>query len=131
VDTLGDDGALLAATDRLDGRVVAGFGAGHVPGWLVDDLAAIAARIPVVLASRTGAGTVLSATYGFPGSEATLTAAGLVPAWFLDPYKSRILLHVLLAAACDRPTIARAFAAAGGYAPPDTWPWPPAQDAAG
>ena len=123
--TFGDDGALLdGAADRLDGLVVAGFGAGHVPEWLVDDLAATAARIPVVLASRTGAGTVLNATYAFPGSEATLTAAGLIPAWFLDPYKARILLHVLLAAGCDQSTIARAFTAAGGYAPPDRWPWP-------
>jgi L-asparaginase len=123
--SLGDDGAILeGAADRLDGLVLAGFGVGHVPHWLVDDLAKIAERIPVVLASRTGAGTVLAATYSFPGSESTLTAAGLIPAWFLDPYKARILLHVLLASGCDRSTIAAAFAAAGGYGPAQSWPWP-------
>ena len=75
-----DDGALLeGAADRLDGLVLAGFGVGHVPRWLVDDLTTMAARIPVVLASRTGAGSVLAATYSFPGSEATLIAAGLIP----------------------------------------------------
>ncbi|HET6952954.1 MAG TPA: asparaginase [Acidimicrobiales bacterium] len=126
--SLGDDGALLdGAADRLDGLVVAGFGVGHVPQWLVDDLAEIAARIPVVLASRTGAGTVLAATYRFVGSESTLSAAGLIPAWFLDPYKARILLHVLLGSGCDHPTIAAAFAAAGGYAPVQSWPWPIAE----
>lgn len=120
-----DDGALLeGAADRLDGLVLAGFGVGHVPRWLVDDLTTMAARIPVVLASRTGAGSVLAATYSFPGSEATLIAAGLIPAWRLDPYKARILLHVLLAGGLDRPTIASAFAAAGGYAPAQSWPWP-------
>jgi L-asparaginase len=123
--SLGDDGGLLeGAADRLDGLVLAGFGVGHVPRWLVDDLATIAARIPVVLASRTGAGTVLTATYSFPGSESTLIAAGLIPAWRLDAYKARILLHVLLAGGLDRATITSAFAAAGGYAPAQSWPWP-------
>jgi L-asparaginase len=122
--TLGDDGTMISgAADRFDGLVVAGFGGGHAPEWLVDELAEIAARIPVVLASRSGAGTVLSTTYAFPGSEATLTAAGLIPAWFLDPYKARILLHVLLTNGCDHSAIANAFAAAGGYASPDSWPW--------
>jgi L-asparaginase len=129
--SLGDDGAMLqGAAERFDGLVLAGFGVGHVPGWLVDDLATIGARIPVVLASRTGAGAVLAATYSFPGSESTLIAAGLIPAGSLDAYKARILLHVLLAGGIDRSTIAKAFAAAGGHAPAQSWPWP-AVEAAG
>jgi L-asparaginase len=124
--TLGDDGgALDAYADRLDGLVVAAFGAGHVPEWLVAPLAELADRLPVVLASRTGAGPVLSATYDFAGSERDLHDRGLVGAGLLDAPKARILLHTLLAAGADRAAVEAAFAVAGGYAPADRWPWPP------
>lgn len=114
---LADDGALLeGAADHLDGLVVAGFGVGHVPERLVSTLEALAGRIPVVLASRTGAGAVLAATYGFPGSERDLLNRGLIGSGFLDPLKARILLLALLAAKSDRTTISAAFEAIGGTA---------------
>lgn len=124
--TLGEDGAVLdALAERVDGLVVAGFGAGHAPAWLVDPLATLAGRMPVVLASRTGAGPVLAETYGPPGGERDLLDRGLIRAGLLGPLQARILLRALLTAGADRNRIAAGFAAAGGAAPPDHWPWPP------
>ena len=110
--SLEDDGAQLdCLADTHDGLVVAGFGAGHVPATMAPRLGALAERIPVVLTSRTGGGSVLSHTYGAVGSEVDLLARGLVNGGLLDPYKSRVLLRLLLAAGADRVAVAEAFAA--------------------
>ncbi|TDB73235.1 asparaginase [Micromonospora sp. KC723] len=123
--SLDDDATLLDAIGRhCDGLVVAGFGVGHVPEPLVDTLTALAERIPVILASRTPAGPMLTRTYGFPGSESDLLARGLIPAGWLHPYKARILLRALLAAQAKPQDIAPAFAVAGSLDEPSSWPWP-------
>jgi hypothetical protein len=56
--------------------------------------------------------SVLASTYGFPESESDLLARGLISAGSLDPYKARILLHLLLASNTDRADISAAFARA-------------------
>jgi L-asparaginase len=108
--TLDDDPELLAAVaGTAQGLVVAGFGVGHVASALAEPLGALAARMPVVLASRTGSGSVLRETYGSIGSESDLLRRGLIGAGLLDPYKSRILLRLLLARGADRATVTAAF----------------------
>lgn len=112
--SLDDRGELLDAVDeRFDGVVVAGFGAGHVPTWLVEPLAELATRRPVVLASRTGSGPMLSQTYRGPGSESDLLGRGLLSAGFLAAPKARVLLHALLADGAEHRRIVETFAAMG------------------
>jgi L-asparaginase len=111
---LGDDGDWLRPfAEHTDGLVIAGFGGGHVPSRLVPLLAELAEAKPVVLASRTGSGPVLRRTYGYPGSEQDLLARGLINAGFLDPFKARVLLHVLVAAGAGRAEITGAFQDSG------------------
>lgn len=112
--TLDDDGVLLdklAATHH--GLVVAAFGVGHVPGALAPVLGDLVTDMPVVLASRTGAGAVLADTYGAVGAERDLRERGLVNGGFLHPYKARVLLRLLVAAGAGRDRIAATFAALG------------------
>jgi L-asparaginase len=96
---LGEDGRLIPELERhgYGGLVLEAFGGGHVPATVIPALADLAARIPVVLASRTGGGEVLQETYEFPGSERDLISRGLISAGFLDGPKARVLLSLLLA----------------------------------
>jgi L-asparaginase len=106
--TIDDDGLLLQGlADTHQGLVVAGYGVGHVPAALAPVLGELATRMPVVLTSRTGAGSVVRNTYQSPGSETDLLQRGLIDGGFLDPYKARVLLRLLLATDDD---IAAAFA---------------------
>lgn len=111
---LGEDGRLLPALAALGyrGAVIEGFGGGHVTPAMVPPLERLAGQMPVVLASRTGAGEVLTHTYRFPGSEIELLDLGLVRAGALDGLKARLLLTLCLAARLPPDRIAAAFAQA-------------------
>ncbi|GAA4284389.1 asparaginase [Brevibacterium daeguense] len=80
------------------GAVLAGVGGGHVPASTVERVERLAGRIPVVLASRTGSGSTLAHTYGYPGAEIDLLSRGLIRGGRLDARKSRLLLTLALGA---------------------------------
>jgi L-asparaginase len=84
------------AAGAIDGLVLSLPGAGHVGADAAPDLGRLAERIPVVFASRTGAGETLRASYGYPGGEIDLISRGLIPAQGLDARKARIALQLLL-----------------------------------
>jgi L-asparaginase len=98
--SLGDDERLVQAVADMgfQGLVVEALGGGHVPARLVKTLQRLADRIPVILCSRTDCGEVLTATYGFPGSESDLLGKGLISGGMLDGRKMKVLLTLLLAA---------------------------------
>lgn len=108
---LDDDGAMLEviAADQFQGIVLAGFGVGHVSAAIVGKVERAARALPVVLASRTGAGSTHQNSYGFTGSESDLCSRGVIAAGWLDARKARVLLTCLLAAGADRTAIADEF----------------------
>ena len=113
---LSDDGlAVDLLRDSFDGIVIEATGGGHVSPSVADALERAAERIPVILASRTPAGEMLSSTYGFVGGEIDLQRRGLVRAGWLDGIKARVLLSLLLRRGCgDRVQVGKAFEAWGG-----------------
>lgn len=112
---IGDDGRLLTAVGSLgyEGLVIEAMGGGHVPQAMVEPLAALAKKMPVVLASRTGAGEALHSTYGFAGSETDLLKRGLIHGGVLDGPKARLLLTILLMTGAKTEVIADAFGTIG------------------
>jgi L-asparaginase len=102
--TLGDDGRVISALRGLGyhGLVIEAIGGGHVAASMVDPLSELAESMPVVLASRTGSGVVLSSTYGFVGSEIDLLGRGLIGSGALDGLKARVALSLALAIYAER-----------------------------
>ncbi|PRZ33562.1 L-asparaginase [Antricoccus suffuscus] len=103
--TLGDDMRLLDFLRECGyvAVVIDGMGGGHVPETAVDAIARIAAQMPVVMASRTGAGRTLRRTYSYPGSEIALAGLGVLSAGVLDGRKARLALSLLLSVASSAP----------------------------
>jgi L-asparaginase len=97
---VGSDGRLMRAAVEAGGRgiVVAATGAGNThPDMLAAARDAMAAGVPVALASRVLAGGV-SGSYGFPGGGATWLAAGAMSSGFLGASKARVALALGLGA---------------------------------
>ncbi len=110
---LGDDGRLVGTllARGYRGLVVEGMGAGHVPATMVEPLEALAREVPVVFASRTGSGSTLRHSYGYPGSEIDLLGRGVVAAGALDGLKARLALALALGSTDDRALAESRFAA--------------------
>lgn len=108
---VGDDGRLVRIIEELgySGLVIEGLGGGHVPSAMAEPLSELAAKMPVVLASRTGSGEVLRNTYDFPGSEMDLMKYGLIHAGVLDGLKARLLLTLLLRSGASLDRISTTF----------------------
>lgn len=109
---IGNDAKLLGglAEAGYAGAVIEAYGGGHVPRRLLGALDALVATMPVVFASRTGAGELYTSTYGFPGSEQDLIDRGLISAGVLDGLKARLLLTVLLTTRADPREVRHRFA---------------------
>lgn len=110
---MGDDGRLLGTVPDLGyaGLVIEGMGAGHVPAPVAPLLGAVAARMPVVLATRSMTGPVFTRTYGYDGGEIDLLRRGLIPAGHLSGLKARLLLGLALRGGAGQEQAERAFAA--------------------
>jgi L-asparaginase len=106
--TLDDDGSILDWLN-VKGAVVAATGVGHVSQGMAEAISR--AQFPVVVATRTGAGTTFRNTYGFTGSESDLINRGAVMAGWLCPRKARVLLRLALGA---MQPVGDVFAARGG-----------------
>jgi L-asparaginase len=109
---MGDDGRLLGSLPGLGygGVVMEGMGAGHVPADVAPLVGDLAAKIPVVLASRVMTGHVFTKTYGYPGSEIDLIKRGVVPAGYLSGLKARLLLGLVLRSKKGAAEVGEAFA---------------------
>jgi L-asparaginase len=70
--------------------------------------------VPVVFASRTRAGAVLTRAYGSPGAELDLIRRGCVPSSLLIAPKARVLLTLLLSSGCPRPRAETLVRSEGG-----------------
>ncbi|MBU4612123.1 asparaginase [Achromobacter sp. GG226] len=108
---MGDDGQIaeLVRAAGYQGLVIGGFGAGHLSFGFAERMEALCADMPVIIATRTGAGPTTSATYGYIGSEVDLARRGAIMAGWLCPRKARALLWGMLAGGIGRCDIARAW----------------------
>ncbi|WP_128478380.1 asparaginase [Halorussus pelagicus] len=111
VSAAGVDGRQVerAVESGVDGVVVAGTGLGNATSDLGETIAdAIDAGVPVVLTSRTGAGST-GAVYGTEGGGQTLQDRGAIPGGDLAPWKARVKLALALDAVDDSTTVSEYF----------------------
>ncbi len=79
---------------KIDALILNMTGVGHISENAVPAVAAIAKEIPVIFASRTGAGETFKAYYGSPGTEGDLLSKGLIAGGFLNSRQIRMLLLI-------------------------------------
>ncbi|HEY0265303.1 MAG TPA: asparaginase [Rhizomicrobium sp.] len=103
--------AVLERLGDCDALVLALPGGGHIADTTPPLLETLAAKMPVVFASRTGGGETLTRSYGYAGGEIDLIRRGLIPAGPLDARKSRMALAILLSRQATRAEIADFFQA--------------------
>jgi len=101
--------AVLEKLDGVDALVLSLPGGGHVAAPCVPVLEKLAAKMPVVFATRTGAGETLTKSYGYDGGEIDLMKRGLIGAGWLDGRRARILLAILLSNGATPAAIADTF----------------------
>lgn len=109
---VGMDGTLVDAVRvaGADGFVIAATGAGNTSASLLEAATRVMADgIPVVLASRCGAGRAGTA-YAFPGGGATWVRAGALLAGSLSGPKARVALALGLGAGLARHELAELLA---------------------
>jgi L-asparaginase len=108
----GDDGTLARAAlaTEPDGIVIGTLGAGHLHPDLLEIWSEASQRIPVVAYCRPERGVVLTATYGFAGSERELRESRIIPAAFLSPQAARMKLLACLASGLSIEETREAFA---------------------
>ena len=109
--TSGDDGTLARAAlaTEPDGAIIGTLGAGHLSPEVLELWGEAAERIPVVAYCRPERGVILSATYGYPGSERDLRGTAVIPAGFLSPQAARMKLLACLAAGLSIDEVRWAF----------------------
>ncbi|WP_373706664.1 asparaginase [Jeotgalibaca porci] len=109
---IGQDSTMLRylLNDGIDGIIIEGFGAGHVPQNMVPGIQeAIEKNVPVILTSRSRKGSMLTDTYGFIGSETYLRKMGVIQGEDLTPDKLRIKLLLLLSTHATHAEIKQAY----------------------
>ena len=88
----------LALSTEPDGVVIGTLGAGHLSPEVLELWGDAAQRIPVVAYCRPERDVILSATYGYSGSERDLRGTAMIPAGFLSPQAARMKLLACLSA---------------------------------
>ncbi|WP_455479576.1 asparaginase [Bartonella sp. B23] len=83
------------------GVVIAGFGSGHCSFEEADIVRQYTKKMPIVIASRTCAGSTTRTTYGYKGSEVDMIASGVLMSGYLSAVKARLLLWAFLAQGCS------------------------------
>jgi L-asparaginase len=108
---MGDDGRRLGSLAMLGyaGAVIEGMGEGHVPMEAAPLLGELAARMPVVLASRSAAGAVFAHVED-SDDGVDLLSRGLIAAGYLSGLKARLLLGFALRGGAGHAAAASAFA---------------------